>query len=63
MNRRLLIRARGWIAMLALIVVGSVHAAPLLWVIEDSDSKLYLAGSLHLLPESAYPLDPALEQA
>jgi len=63
MNRRLLIRARGWIAMLALLVVGSVHAAPLLWVIEDSDSKLYLAGSLHLLPESAYPLDPALEQA
>lgn len=58
---------RAWMGSLAILLgvwlASTAQAAPLLWVVEDGDSKLYLAGSLHLLPQSAYPLDPALERA
>ena len=52
----------GLLGLLALLLLGTARAEPLIWMIEDEDSRLYLAGSLHLLPESAYPLHPAYER-
>lgn len=59
--RRLRVRLAA--GLLACVMPATVWAAPLLWVVADDDSKLYLAGSLHLLPERAYPLDPAYASA
>lgn len=36
---------------------------PPLFVLEDDDSRVYLLGSIHMLPESALPLPPAVEAA
>lgn len=37
--------------------------APFLWEVQGAEATHYLMGSVHLLPPSAYPLHPALEQA
>lgn len=37
--------------------------APFLWEVQGPSAKHYLAGSVHLLPQSAYPLPAALERA
>lgn len=37
--------------------------APFLWKVEGEAATHYLLGSVHLLPESVYPLPDALEQA
>lgn len=50
------------VGLAALLLLGTAQAEPLIWMAEDEDSRLYLAGSLHLLPESAYPLNPAYER-
>lgn len=34
-----------------------------LWSIQNPSNKIYLLGSLHVLKQNAYPLDPAIEQA
>ncbi len=43
---------RAWMGSLAILLgvwlASTAQAAPLLWVVEDGNSKLYLAGSLHL---------------
>lgn len=60
-----MIRQRMWsglFGLTALLLASLAHADPLIWMAEDDDSRLYLAGSLHLLPESAYPLDPIYER-
>ena len=36
---------------------------PPLFVLEDADSRVYLLGSVHVLPASALPLPPAVEAA
>ena len=43
--------------LLGVWLASTAQAAPLLWVVEDGNSKLYLAGSLHLLPQSALTLN------
>lgn len=39
------------------------HAAPFLWEVPGPRARHFLLGSVHLLPESAYPLPAAFEQA
>ena len=38
-------------------------AAPFLWQVDGPKARHYLLGSVHMLPESAYPLPAALESA
>ena len=33
-----------------------------MWEVENGDTKMYLLGSIHLMPESAYPLDEKIEK-
>lgn len=42
---------------------AEVADAPFLWRVEGPQATHYLMGSVHLLPDSAYPLPAALEQA
>jgi uncharacterized protein YbaP (TraB family) len=60
------------IAALALAVVaasasGGAHADPALWVVSGGESKVWLFGSVHLLPEGGFrigtPLADALDDA
>lgn len=37
--------------------------APFLWEVQGPQARHYLAGSVHLLPQSAYPLPEALDRA
>lgn len=57
--RRLLL----WALITAGLAPGLASGAPLLWTVADDNSRLYLAGSLHLLPDRAYPLDAAYNRA
>ncbi len=34
-----------------------------MWTVENGMSKMYLLGSIHLMPESAYPLDQTIEDS
>jgi len=34
-----------------------------LWQVKGSHNSVYLLGSIHVLPATAYPLHPALQQA
>jgi len=58
---------RRWLCGLLLAALPALAAAaaeaPFLWQIEGAKARHYLLGSLHLLPESAGALPPALEQA
>lgn len=51
--------------LLLLALAGSVRAAdaPFLWEVQGPAATHYLAGSVHLLSQSAYPLPAALERA
>lgn len=53
------------LALLGLMLCGTVHAAtaPFLWQVQGPKAKHYLMGSVHLLPEDAYPLPQALDAA
>lgn len=44
---------------------GLAAAGPsgLVWCVEGAESRVYLAGSMHMLPPRAYPLPPAYERA
>lgn len=56
---------RALIGALSVALAGIVPAAdaPFLWELQGPAAKHYLAGSVHLLPPSAYPLPVALERA
>jgi uncharacterized protein len=43
--------------------VQAASDAPFLWRVDAARTTHYLMGSVHLLPETVYPLPPALEQA
>lgn len=58
MNFRLL----GLVALLAL-ASGAASARGMVWQVGDADNTVYLAGSVHLLPPSAYPLPEAFQRA
>ncbi len=52
--------------LLALLLQASAATAAdaaFLWVVQGERTQHYLAGSVHLLPEQAYPLPAALERA
>lgn len=65
MNRQLTTRLQLMCALLW--ITSAVSAAPLpLWraeVPETGGSRIYLLGSIHVLSEDEYPLDPAIEAA
>ncbi len=46
-----------------LMLVTLISAESMLYEIENGKNKVYLLGSIHLMPEEAYPLDPAIEEA
>ena len=57
---------------LALLLIATLCAtasaapgsdAPFLWQVKGARTTHYLLGSIHMLPASAYPLPPAIEQA
>lgn len=56
---------RALFALLALTfgVAAQAATAPFLWQVQTPKAKHYLMGSVHLLPENAYPLPPALDAA
>jgi uncharacterized protein len=47
----------------ALLCPTSALAETSVWKVTKGDNYLYLGGTLHLLPESAFPLPAELEQA
>ena len=49
--------------LLSLAPVAAAVDAPFLWKIQSAKATHYLMGSVHLLPQSTYPLPPALNQA
>ncbi|HVT34963.1 MAG TPA: TraB/GumN family protein, partial [Nevskiaceae bacterium] len=53
------------LAAMVLLGAGAAQAAdaPFLWEVSGARNKHYLMGSVHMLPESAYPLPPALDTA
>ena len=48
---------------IALWVSAPVNAESFLWEVQGSTHKVFLLGSMHLLPASAYPLPDAMESA
>lgn len=42
---------------------GAAGGRSMLWRVESEGRSLYILGSVHMLPKSAYPLAPAIEQA
>lgn len=46
-----------------LAAVAQAADAPFLWEVQGAKAKHYLMGSVHLLPDFAYPLPPALDAA
>lgn len=54
---------------LAVLLVASTattaaaQPVPLLWALDDADSRVYLLGSIHVLTEADYPLHAAVEAA
>lgn len=42
---------------------NSASGRNMLWRVERDGKRVYILGSVHMLPESAYPLDPAIEKA
>lgn len=54
----------GWIFSLVLwVVVSPAWAESFLWEVQGKTHKVFLMGSMHLLPASAYPLADAMESA
>ena len=63
-----MIRSSRLLALLAVVLVALPVAAqdtraPLLFVLEDADSRVTLLGSIHVLPQSAYPLPASIDAA
>lgn len=58
-------RRRGFMAAGILLFVTAlpVSADIFMWEVQGRSNKVYLLGSMHLLPNSAYPLPDAMEQA
>ena len=54
---------RSLLALLLLAATSCAHADAFVWSVSDDDSTLHLIGSMHLLPERAYPLPPAMTAA
>ena len=48
---------------LVLSITATVHADLCMWEIQDCHNKAFLLGSIHLMPENAYPLDSTIEEA
>src|SRR5689334_15510961 len=54
------------VAVAALLLIAQLHAAPatsFVWKATGKGATVYLAGSIHMLPQDAYPLHPAFERA
>lgn len=55
---------RQFMLIIVLLGLSSIaHAESFVWRVAGSDNTVYLAGSMHLLPERAYPLPAAYENA
>lgn len=65
------IKTRFRLALATLLLAPAVSYAqdvdiatnPALWVVESNDSRVYLLGSVHLLPPDVYPLPETVEAA
>lgn len=54
----------GGFALAVLCLAGSsAHADPALWVVEGKNSKVYLFGSVHVLPEGGFAIQGELDKA
>lgn len=54
------------LTLVALLLCSTAQAggdAPFLWEVQNGKAKHYLLGSIHMLPDTAYPLPEALESA
>lgn len=51
------------VALAGALGLAQAADAPFLWAVQGPAAKHHLAGSVHLLPPSAYPLSSALERA
>lgn len=61
-----MIRLPYCVVVAVVLMVGQVavaHADAFVWQITDGDTDVYLAGSIHLLPPSAYPLPQPFQAA
>jgi len=60
--KKILIALLGLIAVL-ILVVDLYAKENFIWEIENNEVKLYLLGSIHLMKDEMYPLDPRIEEA
>lgn len=57
------LRCRAAVALLSLLLATPALAQPALWVVRQSDSTIYLFGTVHLLPNDTAWHYPALDRA
>ncbi|NQV16951.1 MAG: TraB/GumN family protein [Armatimonadetes bacterium] len=58
MKKRLII-----IAVICILFSSQIWSDSFLWEVENGKNKVYLLGSLHIMPEDVYPLDDRIEEA
>ncbi len=51
------------LSLMMISLAAPAQADSFLWEVQGQRNKVYLLGSMHLLPSSAYPLPDAMEQA
>lgn len=51
-----------WVVIFCFLFSATAYAAPV-WLVTKEDKQFYLAGTIHLLSETDYPLPTAFEQA
>lgn len=51
------------VALVSSLASGYASASSFVWSVSDQDSTLHLIGSMHLLPDRAYPLPEAMTEA
>ncbi len=60
MNRRMRFLL---VTAVMLLLVSAMFAECMLYEVQGGKNKVYLLGSIHLMPEDAYPLNPAIPKA
>jgi len=46
-----------------LSLTNSLNSEIMMWEIENGSNQVFLLGSIHVMPEDAYPLDDQIEKA
>jgi len=52
-----------WIALLLIVSAGAAHAKQCFWEVQGEHSKVYILGSLPMIPASVYPLPQVIDVA